>query len=291
MEHFLVQTHAGTWLVSPKSKQTAFSHYTLAPIQQKSSSLCRQLKSSNQRLIPVRHLLPLPLSLLHLLNNDIWPRDGTQPPRKHEVFQRRTDLISACSDENQPFLSCYVLPDKLPHYHSSTFLLFLLFSGLIVAPWATAFRVIQLRNVNLNTLTYNCVSHCRSNYNNKIADLSGVKKCKFWPWVFLMKRLLKTLLIWKTNWAKCHFTSEQRCFVLPSSGVCSNGCKVLEELVVYSLVSSHLKSSIIEKKITHFLKTQFQTQSKESKQPGTIHNSAILSLLIVFSVYSDFDQD
>lgn len=33
LEPFLIQTHAGTWLVSPQSKQTEFSHYTLAPIQ------------------------------------------------------------------------------------------------------------------------------------------------------------------------------------------------------------------------------------------------------------------
>lgn len=71
------------------------------------------------------------LSLCYnLLNNDIWPRDGTEL----KVFQRQTTSISARSDENRSFLACYVLPDKLLHYHNPTFFLFLLFSGLIVAP-------------------------------------------------------------------------------------------------------------------------------------------------------------
>lgn len=73
------------------------------------------------------------LSLLYLLDNDIWQRDGKQQPRKPKVCQRKTWL-------NQhvfwwkPANSCFLCFARQATITSPTFLLVLLFSGLIVAP-------------------------------------------------------------------------------------------------------------------------------------------------------------
>lgn len=44
------------------------------------------------------------------------------------------------------------------------------------------------------------------------------------------------------------FTSEQRCFVLPSRGVCSNSCKVLQEFFLSFEITHN------GKKMTRFLR-------------------------------------
>lgn len=91
--------------LAPKANKPNFPITPWLRFSTGSYSLCREIKSGNQCLIMARHLLPLPLSLLHLLNNDIWRRDGTQLQRHLKVFQRQTDLISARCGETQPFLT------------------------------------------------------------------------------------------------------------------------------------------------------------------------------------------
>lgn len=142
--------------LAPKANKPNFPITPWLRFSTESYSLCREIKSGNHCLIIGRHLLPLPLSLLHLLNNDIWRRDGTQLQRNLKVFQRQTDLIGARSGETQPFLivsfhqtSCCVT--RVPLSSTSSISVGLLFPlpppGLLCHSHPTG---IELLNVNLH---------------------------------------------------------------------------------------------------------------------------------------------
>lgn len=85
-------------------------------------------------------LLP---SLLRLLGNDIWPREGTEQRENLSLSRtRHNNLIGEYSGENEPYLpacwsACFVLPDR-QLLHQSSFLRDSSFStGLLLFPSAS----------------------------------------------------------------------------------------------------------------------------------------------------------
>lgn len=90
------------------------------------------------------------LSLLHLLDNYIWPRDGTQQPRKLEVFQRKkwpNQRAFWWKPANSCLLCFARQAAALPQSHFPPCPPF--FWAYCCPPWATAFHLFQLLNVIL----------------------------------------------------------------------------------------------------------------------------------------------
>lgn len=185
--------------------------YSLGPTKNEWSCFPSHLGSDSGRWAPVlagsskaliaassssaTHFLCISFSLLHLLNNDIWPRDGTQRPKKLQLFQIRLNQCTFWIKQAIFCLFCFArqaaaLPQSL----------FPLFSPFLRA-YVGHQTGLEHRNVNLHfRWPWDIVGKMTILYILYIYTKADLKIPNLTPVSLLWNGSLKLYPIWKSNW-------------------------------------------------------------------------------------------